>query len=154
MTKKRKSTSTAKRYKCTCHRVHKKTLFSRKCKVHRHLYYKPLKRKTIKMAIPTTKSPSKKMISMVENTVTVIKTTNKTKGISPHVNKQLLLDAIHRIQQCSDVEQCTEIKNYITVNVCDVNSSDKDIIFYLSYLSHSEQKTIYDKTMNFTKKLE
>jgi len=79
---------------------------------------------------------------------------DNTKGISPNVNKQLFLDAIHKIQQCSDLEQCTEIKNYITVNVCDVNSSNKDILFYLSYLSHSEQKTIYDKTMNFTKTLE
>ena len=45
----------------------------------------------------------------------------------------------------------TEIKNYITVNVCDVNSTNKDILFYLSYLPHSEQQTIYHKVTQFSK---
>jgi hypothetical protein len=131
--------------------------------VHRHLFYKS---KTKTNPKTKTKSKSKSLkrnkiqrVAKKEINLTPLIEVNEkpqittSKGISPHVNKKILLDAIHNIQQCLDVEQCTEIKNYITVNVCDVNSSDKDILFYLSYLPQSEQKSIYDKVTNFSNTL-
>jgi len=156
MSKQRKSSS-PKSYKCTCHRIHKNKLFTRKCKIHRHLHNNKSKalartKKGIRTRTKTKKIYSSKKIKEYANTTLKPTMPTKTaKGISSNINKEEFINAIQKIQQCSNIEQCTEIKNYITANVCDVNSTNKDILFYLSYLPHSEQQTIYHKTMQFSK---
>lgn len=156
MSKQRKSSS-PKSYKCTCHRIHKNKLFTRKCKIHRHLYNKSkaLTRKSRKRTRTTRTrkmNSSKKIKEYVNTTLKPTIMPIKTgKGISSSINKQEFINAIQKIQQCSDIDQCTEIKNYITANVCDINSTNKDILFYLSYLPHSEQETIYHKATQFSK---
>ena len=154
MSKQRKSSS-SKSYKCTCHRIHKNKLFTRKCKIHRHLYNKSkalTKRSRRIRRTRTKKMNSSKKIKEYFNTTLKPTMPIKTgKGISSSINKQEFINAIQKIQQCSNIEQCTEIKNYVTSNVCDVNSTNKDILFYLSYLPHSEQQTIYHKVTQFSK---
>jgi hypothetical protein len=94
---------------------------------------------------------SKKIKEYLNTTLKPTIPIKTAKGISPSINKQEFINSVQKIQQCSNMDQCTEIKNYITVNVCDVNSTNKDILFYLSYLPHSEQQTIYHKVTQFSK---
>ena len=154
MSKQRKSSS-PKSYKCTCHRIHKNKLFTRKCKIHRHLHNNKSKVITRRSRSRRTRTkkihPSKKIKEYLNTTLKPTIQIKTAKGISPSINKQEFINAVQKIQQCSDIDQCTEIKNYITVNVCDVNSTNKDILFYLSYLPHSEQQTIYHKVTQFSK---
>ncbi len=150
MSKKSKSSS-LKSYKCTCHRIHKNKMFTPKCKIHKHIYNKN-NSKTVGKRRQLTKT-KKNVKSYPKQTIpkNVAQGIPLTKGISQHINKKELLVALQKIKQCDDMDKCAEIKNYITMNVCDINSTNKDIFFYLSYKSHTDQESIYHKIVQFSK---
>ena len=144
------------RVKCTCHRIHKTGMFRRKCKLHRHYALnttasKRLKRKSMKKT--RRRVANKPLVIMPkEKEKEKEKTEEKeyhVKGVS--ANSKKLLEAIHKIQKCEDLDQCGEIKNYISMNVCDPDSSNKDILFYYNHLSEKDRHTIYEKVTGFAK---
>jgi hypothetical protein len=154
------------RVKCTCHRIHKSGMFRRKCKLHKHysvnnvtpsVKKRSTRRKRGKTNSKTSKhikisEPIKKLYNRSKTYFTKKMPISKGDGVPKYSgNSQKLLDAIHKIQECQDLDQCGEIKNYISMNVCDPDSSNKDILFYYRHLSEKDQHTVYEKVTEFAK---
>lgn len=161
---------------CTCHRMHKNKFLKHKCKLHRHnIYYgntklNKLKKKTNKRK--SNKNNTKKVhfnLPFFNSTKTYKRRKNPTPipvkvkkvtsiGITDKTPVELtpFVESIKKIQQCndSDNDDCREIKNYITLNVCSVNSSINEIMFYYNHLSKSAQKEVYHKVVEFSKTLD
>ena len=159
---------------CTCHRMHKNKFFKHKCKLHRHnIYYgntklNKIKKKTNKKK--TNKNNTKKVrfnLPFFNSTKTYKRRKNPTPipvkvrkmssvGITYKTPAELtpFVESIKKIQQCNDSEECNEIKNYITLNVCSVNSPVNEIMFYYNHLSKSAQKAVYHKVVEFGKTLD
>ena len=157
------------RVKCTCHRIHKSGMFRSKCKLHKHYRVdqvvkstrskkrKPSKKSTRSKTSKTSKhikisEPIKKLYKRSKTYFTKKMPIARGDDVPKYSgSSQKLLDAVHKIQECHDLNQCGEIKNYISMNVCDPDSSNKDILFYYSHLSEKEQHTIYEKVTEFAK---
>ena len=157
-----------RRITCTCHRAHKNIFFKHKCRLHRHnIYYgtqqinpiKPIKTIKRKRRLPqknvffknifTTKRKRHKRIRATPYP-TIIPNTTPTTKTTP-ANLKPFTDAIEKIQKCDNMEICGEIKNYITLNVCSVNSPINEILFYYTHLPKSTQHKVFSKVVEFGK---
>jgi hypothetical protein len=63
------------------------------------------------------------------------------------------VQSIQKIKECKedDLDNCWEMKNYINVNICSIESDIKEILFYFNYLPQKTQRIVYNKIINETR---
>ena len=141
---------------CSCHRMHKNKKSKHKCRLHRHnIYYgkpttntKKIRSNRVSFKLPTSNKTSKHRIVRIQ---TPYYPPMKAHGLTNKIPSDLILFAntIEKIQKCDDLDKCGEIKNFITVNVCSVYSSIREIMFYYHHLSKSTQHAVLNRVIEF-----
>ena len=130
------------KYRCTCHRIHKKGGI--KCKIHKHI--NPTRKNSSRRRTIKTRSSRRQRSYRSSSS----RGYNRIKHTTIDLNK--FVQAIEKIKECKedDLDNCWEMKNYINVNICSIESDIKEILFYFNYLPHKTQHIVYNKIINET----
>jgi hypothetical protein len=135
------------KYRCTCHRIHKN--LGVKCKIHKHI---TLTRKvsSIRRRPSSMRSSRRQRSYRSSSPRSSSRRYQRIKHTTIDLNK--FVQAIEKIKECKedDLDNCWEMKNYINVNICSIESDIKEILFYFNYLPHKTQHIVYNKIINET----
>ena len=137
------------KYHCTCHRIHKNGGI--KCKIHKHIKHTRKIQPRTSRSNRYSRSRSYRSSSSPRTFSSSSSSSRRIKHSSIDLNK--FVQSIEKIKECKedDLDNCWEMKNYINVNICSIESDIKEILFYFNYLPPKTQHIVYNKIINETK---